>query len=156
MNQDNYNCNWSNTIPTKRIEARLRRLNKRISKGKYVDKTQLTYAKNSLYSLQLKTKITASEKIFGDYLCENKIYFKFQKGFITPFHRIVDFYLPQINLIIEVDGGYHVNTIEKDSNKDYLWKKYRDMDTLRISNEQILDGSFKEIAIIKNLSTGHY
>lgn len=109
-----------------------------------------TASRNSLYAEQLKQRYTKTEKIFGDYLWENKVYFKFQKGFLVPFHRIVDFYLPDFNLIIEIDGGYHQDekTNAKDTLKDEVWIR-KGYTTIRILNEDVLNGNFKEI--IKHL-----
>lgn len=58
----------------------------------------------------------------------------FQKGFLKPFHRIVDFYLPKKKTIVEVDGGYHKHTRERDALKDKLWLEQRGMKTIRIPN----------------------
>lgn len=142
---------WCKENTDRSIEKRLRRFNRRKQNGKYNNKDKELSAKNSLYRMQLRNKVTEAEKIFGDYLWNNKVYFTFQKGFFTPFHRIADFYIPALKLIIEIDGGYHINTIDKDFTKDYLWLKKRHISTLRIKNEQIIDSSFKEINIIKNI-----
>ena len=101
--------------------------------------------RNSFYARELRIKITNTEKIFAEYLLNENINFYFQKGFINPFHRIVDFYIPSISLIVEIDGGYHQDTVEKDKRKDYLWKTKRNLNTLRITNEQVLNGSYKQI-----------
>lgn len=123
---------------------------RKVSKGLFKSKMAQTASRNSLYAAQLKQRCTKTEKIFGDYLWENKVYFKFQKGFLVPFHRIVDFYLPDFDLIIEIDGGYHSDdkTANKDRLKDEIWdrKGYR---TIRILNEDVLNGNFKDI--IKHL-----
>lgn len=100
--------------------------------------------KNNHYIQNLRRKATKEEIIVGKWLLEQNIYFIFQKGFFKPFHRIVDFYLPRRG-ILEIDGGYHNNIKEKDDRKDYLWNKNRYLQTIRITNEQVLDGSYKEI-----------
>ena len=100
--------------------------------------------KNNKYVHDLRNRATKEEVIVGKWLVGSGIYFIFQKGFFKPFHRIVDFYLPRRG-IVEIDGGYHKTIIDKDNNKDYLWGKYRYMPTLRITNEQVLDGSFVRI-----------
>ena len=66
----------------------------------------------------------------------------FQKGFLKPFHRIVDFYLPQYRLIIEIDGGYHNDTKDKDDIKGKVWGRFK---TLRILNEDVYNSNFVEI-----------
>lgn len=100
--------------------------------------------RNNRFVQELRKKATPTEVIVGKWLLENNIYFIFQKGFFKPFHRIVDFYLPRRG-ILEIDGGYHNLIKDKDDKKDYLWGNLRYMQTLRITNEQVLDGSFKEI-----------
>ncbi len=140
-----------NTIPwlkqktEKQLAKKARRLKKHLGRDDYyLDKTGQTMAKNSLYRLQLRNKPTKAEIIVGDYLYENKIHFQFQRGFIVPFHRIVDFYIPRRNIIIEVDGGYHNEIEAKDRRKDELWSEQREMTTIRILNEEVYNGSFKE------------
>lgn len=100
--------------------------------------------KNNEYRNKLIKRATPEEIIFKNYLYNNKHRFCFQKGFFKPFHRIADFYLKYYKLIIEIDGGYHKDTIEKDDLKDQLWAslKFR---TLRITNEEVLNGSYKQI-----------
>ncbi len=48
-------------------------------------------SRNSKFRLELINRITPTEKIVKDWLEENKIRFMFQKGFLKPFSRIVDF-----------------------------------------------------------------
>ena len=103
-----------------------------------------TQRNNSKYRLELKKKATKQELIFKKFLEENHIKFIFQKGFLKPFHRIVDFYIKKYRLIIEIDGGYHKNCIAKDSYKDKIWLKLK-FRTLRISNEDVDNGKFKII-----------
>ena len=65
---------------------------------------------------------------------------------IIPFHfqyvidqMIVDFFLPCANLIIEVDGGYHLNQMKKDQQRDaYMFTK-KGYNTLRLTNDQVLN-----------------
>lgn len=98
--------------------------------------------RNSKFKLELKSKATKEELIFKQFLDDNKIKYIFQKGFFYPFHRICDFYIKKYRLIVEIDGGYHLNTKEKDERKDRLWRRFH---TLRILNEQVNDGSYSEI-----------
>lgn len=89
-----------------------------------------------------KHKAMKTELRFKEWLDENKIYYKFQKGFLIPFHRIVDFYIPNHGLIIEIDGGYHNDIKEKDSYKDDTWAEERGMRTIRILNKDVWNGDF--------------
>lgn len=112
---------------------------------KYKDKQR----RNSKFIVELKNKATETELIVLNWLKENNKKFIFQKGFLLPFHRIVDFYIPGKKIIIEVDGGYHFrkDTIVQDNHKDSSWLKFRRMKTIRITNEQVKSGEF--IPIIK-------
>lgn len=134
---------WIKTMTDRSVKRRRERLTRRISSGYFSRDNDLRMARNSLYSAELKKKPTKAELIVGDFLWENKIHFKFQKGFLTPFHRIVDFYLATRNLIIEVDGGYHKNIKEKDIIKDEQWLKKRNITTIRLTNEEVFNGEFK-------------
>lgn len=100
--------------------------------------------RNSKYRRELIEKATKQELIFKKYLEDNKIKFIFNKGFLKPFHRIVDFYIKKYRLIVEIDGGYHKTCVAKDKFKDETWKKLK-FNTLRILNEQVDDGSYKII-----------
>src|SRR3990167_2175951 len=105
---------------------------------------KITQSKNSRYRIKLKKKATKQELVFKKYLEELGIKFIFQKGFLKPFHRIADFYIKKYRLIIEIDGGYHQDCIEKDFYKDEVWRRLK-FRTLRILNEQIDDGKYKNI-----------
>lgn len=133
---------WYKPCTDRSVKKRIKRHENRVEQGRYVDSGQLVSANNSLYKLLLKKKATPEEIIVGDWLWNNKIYFQFQKGFFAPFHRICDFYLPAYGLIIEVDGGYHNETVDKDNYKDFAWNKERGKLTLRIPNEKVHSGEF--------------
>lgn len=92
----------------------------------------------------LRKRATLSEILVANWLLESGINYIFQKGFFVPFHRIVDFYLPKRKIIIEVDGEIHRFFIEKDRNKDESYLKKRGMTTIRITNKEVADGSFKK------------
>ena len=111
------------------------------------DKYKQTQRRNSNFLKALRKKATKEELIVKEYLESLGIRFIFQKGFLKPFHRIVDFYLPRANapsVIIEVDGGYHKDFQWKDEQKDIAGNS-RGFMTLRIQNEDVLNGKYKEI-----------
>jgi very-short-patch-repair endonuclease len=85
----------------------------------------------------LKTA-TRAEHAFCYYLVRKGFRFRQQQGFYQPFYRIADFYLPDHNLIIELDGGYHDPV--KDKAKDQAFLTERGIRTLRLTNEQVLSG----------------
>ena len=98
--------------------------------------------RNSRFRLELKKKATPEELIFKEFLDYTGEKYIFQKGFLKPYHRICDFYIKKYRLIVEIDGGYHSLTKEKDALKDYHWRRFR---TLRLTNEQVLDGSYAQL-----------
>jgi very-short-patch-repair endonuclease len=80
----------------------------------------------------------------------------FQKGFIKDYFCIVDFYIPSLKLVVEVDGGYHSTPeqIEKDKKKDQYLTKVRNFRVLRLTNEQVDNlsvDSLRELLIAKGL-----
>lgn len=100
---------------------------------------------NSRYIKELRKKATKAEIIVKQFLESSEVYFIFQKGFLNPFHRIADFYLPApIKLIIEIDGEYHLQTKERDFLKDRIWLLERGIRTIRITNRDVFNGKFEE------------
>jgi very-short-patch-repair endonuclease len=86
----------------------------------------------------LLKQATRSEHAFSYYLSSKGIRFKQQQGFYTPVYRIADFYLPDHNLIVEIDGGYHQGQAAEDRKKDQAFLRERGIRTLRLTNEQVL------------------
>jgi very-short-patch-repair endonuclease len=81
---------------------------------------------------------TPAERAFTSYLASRGFAFRQQQGFYTPMYRIADFYLPTLNLIVEIDGAYH--DTEKDRIKDERFLRERGIRTLRLTNERVLSG----------------
>lgn len=140
---------WLKQISNKRLDKKRRIYSKRW--GNLEKEYSAKAARNSLYLQELRKKPTNSEIIFGDWMFSNKIPFRFQKGFLKPFHRIVDFYLAGKKIIIEVDGEYHKNIVDKDIYKDLVWSNmgYK---TIRLKNSEILDGTFITNPLLKLLN----
>lgn len=87
---------------------------------------------------KLKGSPTPSEIIFREKLRAVYKNFKFQKGFIAGQNFcIVDFYIPQYRLCIEVDGEYHQTPeqIKRDRNRDWYLSAQRGFNVLHISNK---------------------
>lgn len=95
---------------------------------------------NFKYRNELLNKLTPAELLVEDWLIKNNIKYLKQKGFLIPFHRIVDFYIPRKKIIIEVDGDYHKLIKNKDALKDFLWLKKRGMKTIRLMNDEVFSG----------------
>jgi very-short-patch-repair endonuclease len=89
---------------------------------------------------------TESEKVFKALLKSANIEYDFQsifwfrKGKGLSFY-ILDFYIPSLNLAIEIDGGYH-NTEEQkklDKNRTNVITKYSELKLIRFSNKEVLE-----------------
>lgn len=87
---------------------------------------------------RLLKRTKPAEEVFSKYLAGLGLAYRQQQGFYTPVYRIADFYLPALNLIIEIDGGYHDPI--KDREKDDRFLTVRGIRTLRLTNEAVLAG----------------
>jgi len=67
----------------------------------------------------------------------------FQRTFYQPYVRIADFYIPSLNLIVEIDGPCHDRG--EDRRKDALFTSLRGINVLRLTNEQVLAGDFDNL-----------
>jgi len=82
------------------------------------------------------------EKSFREYI-ENKGYIKGdtfiqekQWKLSSGKRYISDFYFPDLNLIVEMDGKQHQDTVVEDELKDSLLKEEFNLDTIRITHKQ--------------------
>jgi very-short-patch-repair endonuclease len=90
----------------------------------------------------LLKKATPAERVFCCYLASLGFAYRQQQGFYSPYYRIVDFYLPDHNLAIEIDGAYH--DPERDLRRDEWFTRVRGIPILRLTNDQVLSGEFKQ------------
>lgn len=124
-------------------------------------KTQLSISlKESKYNFSLnrgRYKKSYLERSFEDWLLSNNY-----KNFITEqkFKNIhekktyyADFYFPDKNLIIELDGSQHKNTVEQDLMRDnYISSEYK-LQIIRISHSEYIKKSrIKEIKQLLNIN----
>lgn len=93
-------------------------------------------SKNVDYAKAMRRKMTPAEK---------KLWFGFLRTFKyrvlrqRPIdHYIADFYCAKLKLVIELDGKYHLNTIEYDKKRTNILQTYG-LRVLRFSNEQIMN-----------------
>jgi very-short-patch-repair endonuclease len=63
--------------------------------------------RHSIFVAQRKKRATRAENVFCSYLASLSLSYRFQKGFYAPYYRIADFYVPSLNIIIEIDGPCH-------------------------------------------------
>jgi len=99
------------------------------------------------FSQQLRNNPTKTEKILWNKLKQRQIYnYKFRRQ-QQPGKYIVDFVCLQKKLIIECDGGQHMEN--KDDIKRDLWLKNEGFEVLRFWNNEIhqnIDGVIAKIS----------
>ncbi|MBM3920941.1 MAG: endonuclease domain-containing protein [Sphingomonadales bacterium] len=100
---------------------------------------------------KLRNNSSKPEIIFWNQIKQNKC-----KGY--DFHRqkpllnyIVDFYCPELNLIIEIDGKYHdsENQSEKDAERDEALKEWN-LTVIRIAASEILNDVSEVMGILES------
>ena len=94
--------------------------------------------RHAIYIARLKRQATPAEYRFCCHLETLGLGYRFQQRFFSPFHRIADFYLPELNLVIEIDGPYH--EAEEDRRKDDWFTRARGIRVMRFTNEDVLSG----------------
>jgi very-short-patch-repair endonuclease len=80
----------------------------------------------NVFVSELIEKATYSEQLFKQILEDNKIRYKFQHPILYKNSFIIcDFYIKSINMIIEIDGGYHFTKEQrlKDTDRDVFLKQ---------------------------------
>ena len=98
---------------------------------------------HAIFVAQRTQRATPAENAFRSYLASLGLSYRFQRGFYKPYYRIVDFYLPTLNAIIEINGPCH--DPDKDRRRDSLFEQARGIRILRLTNEQVLRGEFVPI-----------
>jgi very-short-patch-repair endonuclease len=94
--------------------------------------------------------MTEAELILSEYLKSKPMGFKFRRQ--HPISRyVLDFYCHRPKLSIELDGGYHLKTEQKEKDLERTnYLKSLEISEIRFTNEQVLnDYEF----IIKNINT---
>ena len=86
---------------------------------------------------------TKYEKIVKDYLDSLGIEYEFQ---CLKWGSIVDFYLPEYKIVIEVDGKHHCYGRQKitDHNRDVKYALGR-IKTIRLQNADVYNGNYVNI-----------
>lgn len=112
------------------------------------------FFKGQKYVNVLRNRPTKEEKKVNNYLkaIGLKGRFSFQRQFLIPFHIIADFYVPELNLIIEIDGGYHKTREAEDVARDAAFLEKRGIKTIRILNASVWSGRYKEILEAEGLN----
>jgi len=100
---------------------------------------------------QLRLHPTKSEVIFTRKLEELGIKFIFQHVFLHgDICGISDFYLPDERIVIEIDGGYHLDEDQKtkDLEKDFICETILRKKVMRFTNKQAMFLSIQQIGVL--------
>lgn len=115
---------------------------------KEIVKTQQPTGTQKLLEFQkeLQENATEAEKIFYKYLEDHRVKFEFQKILCPNKCYIVDFFLIDYQIIVEIDGGYH--DTEEQQKKDWersleIYRKFG-YKTFRLKNSQIFSGNYEK------------
>lgn len=123
-----------------RIGQRRRKKRKKLSKWQFLTKK----------ATELRKHPTLSEIIFERKIQELGYRYKFQWQFLcNGFGGICDFYIRNFGLCIEIDGGYHLDQDQQQTDriKDFIYHKLHKK-ILRITNNQALYLSIDQIRIL--------
>ena len=108
--------------------------------------TRLASKKAEYYARELAVRATDAEIKLQHILVDLRIQYVFQKVFMVSNKdfRIVDFWLPQLQTVIEVDGGYHDDPVQQwkdDQRSKALIRKNKKQikHILRFTNEEVLN-----------------
>lgn len=79
-------------------------------------------------------------------MTENKLWFEYLRQISYKVYRqkpignfIVDFYLPQLKLVVEIDGETHMRDVEYDNNRTRELEKLG-LTVIRFWNDDVSDG----------------
>ena len=107
---------------------------------------RLASKKAEYYARELSGGATDAEIKLQHILVDLRIQYVFQKVFMVSNKdfRIVDFWLPQLQTVIEVDGGYHDDPVQqwKDAQRSKVLirkNKKQIKHILRFTNEEVLN-----------------
>ena len=111
------------------------------------------YTQLKVWAKEMRTNPTEAEAILRNKVRANNLGHKFLFQYIIG-EFIVDFLCPDCKLIIEVDGEYHSDPIQKyDDDQRTRWLEKMGYKVIRFTNEQVLndtDNVIKEIIICIN------
>jgi cyclase len=86
---------------------------------------------------RLRREMTAAEKILWERVCKNQLGVRIRRQ--HPIWKfIADFYCHEVKLVIEIDGGIHLHSENKeyDISRDIILKEFQ-IGILRFTNDEI-------------------
>ena len=98
---------------------------------------------------RLRRDMTASEKIIWDRVCKNQLGVRIRRQH-PVWKFIADFYCHEVKLVIEIDGGIHFHSENKeyDISRDIILKEFK-IEILRFTNDEVINESDIVIEKIK-------
>ena len=88
---------------------------------------------------RLRRDMTASEKIIWDRVCKNQLGVRIRRQH-PVWKFIADFYCHEVKLVIEIDGGIHLRSENKeyDISRDIILKEFQ-IEILRFTNDEVVN-----------------
>ena len=88
---------------------------------------------------RLRRDMTATEKIIWDRVCKNQIGVRIRRQH-PVWKFIADFYCHEVKLVIEIDGGIHLSSENKeyDISRDAILKEFK-IEILRFNNDEVIN-----------------
>ena len=88
---------------------------------------------------RLRRDMTATEKIIWDRVCKNQIGIRIRRQH-PVWKFIADFYCHEVKLVIEIDGGIHLRSENKeyDISRDIILKEFK-IEILRFTNDEVIN-----------------
>lgn len=127
--------------------------NNRYKKSSYSEIKEQIKAQAELYKEELIQNKTQAEEIFESLLESKYINFDFQKIFYYDKNKglsffIVDFYLKDYGIVVEIDGKHHEDRIREDAERDEILLRNNKVNRIfRFLNENIYNN--KEGCLLK-------
>jgi len=137
--------------------TQLRETKKQRKRRKETARALKLHATTKRFREKLIQNATPAEIAFQHILIDLRIEFQFQREMRRKNgkYAIVDFYLPQFHAIVEIDGGYHDDPIQKHLDerreKDILKKNKKPEKVLRFTNSQVLNAPDAVISTLRSL-----
>ena len=88
---------------------------------------------------RLRRDMTDTEKIIWDRVCKNQLGVRIRRQ--HPIWKfIADFYCHEVKLVIEIDGGIHLRSENKeyDISRDIILKEFK-IEILRFTNDEVIN-----------------
>lgn len=88
---------------------------------------------------RLRRDMTIPEKIIWDRVCKNQLGVRIRRQH-PVWKFIADFYCHEVKLVIEIDGGIHLRSENKeyDISRDIILKEFQ-IEILRFTNDEVIN-----------------